>query len=350
MIKIEEVEETYDVYDITVEDNENFYANGILVHNCQEILLPTAPIKHIDSMCDGEEIALCVLSGINMGTVKIKELPQICDLLVRSLDYVIEKQDYPINASKHMLSRRSIGVGLTNLAYLLAKNKVRYEDPEALNIVDEFMEHMQFNLIQASVNLAKEKGPCKRLQETTYGKGILPIDTYNENVDKICNRKLECDWEGLREELKEHGIRNSTLTAIMPSESSSVVSNSTNGIEPPRSLISIKRSKRGNLVQVVPDIQKLKNHYTLAWEMYTNEGYINITAVIQKYVDQAISSNHYYNPMFFEDKEIPISCVMKDVMRSYWLGVKTLYYANTYDGKMDDDSGESGCSGGACTL
>ena len=347
MLIIEELNEVENVYDITVEDNHNFYANDILIHNCQEINLPTYPIEHIDS-ADTGEIALCVLSGINLGVTKIRELPSICNLVVRALDYIVEKQDYPVNAAAHMKKRRSIGVGVTNLAYFFAKNKVGYAEQEALELLDEYMEHLQFNLISASVKLAKEQGPCEWLHRTKYGQGMLPIDHYNKNVDTLHNRKLSCDWEALRVDLKEHGIRNSTLTAVMPAESSAVVSNATNGIEPPRARVSIKKSKKGNLPQVVPDIKRYGNYYTLAWEMYNNVGYINVTAVIQKYIDQAISCNHYYHPGVYEDKEIPISVIMEDLMRSYWLGIKNMYYANTNDGKTD--TGGEDCAGGACSI
>lgn len=336
MLKIETVEATVPVYDITVEDNHNFYANDILVHNCQEITLCTDPIQHYDDgVADPAEIALCILSGVNMGKVSIKELPNICDLIVRSLDYIVEKQDYPLNAASKMKKRRSLGVGLVNLAYFLAKNRLSYSDPKAWELVDEYTEHFQFNLIKASVGLAKEFGACEMSSRTKYGQGILPIDTYNKNVDSICKRELSCDWEGLRKELKEHGIRNSTLTAIMPSESSAVVSNSTNGIEPPRSLVSYKKSKKGVLTQVVPDIEKYKNYYTTAFDMEDNKGYLNICAVIQKYIDQAISVNNYYDPCKYEGGNQPMSELMQDIFYHYSMGGKTIYYANTADGKTD---------------
>lgn len=333
-------------------DNVNSHSSFIdpiyMSNLCQEITLPTKPISHIDQI-DGGEIALCVLSGINFGATKIKELPSICDLVVRALDYVVEKQDYPVNAALHMKKRRSIGVGITNLSYFFAKNKVEYGSTESLEILDEYMEAMQYYLIQASINLAKEQGPCEWVSRTKYGQGLLPIDHYNKNVDTLHKRKLSLDWESLREDLKKYGIRNSTLSAVMPAESSAVVSNATNGIEPPRARVSIKKSKKGNLPQVVPEVVRVGSYYTLAWEMYGNENYINVSAVIQKYLDQAISCNHYYNPGFYENKEIPLSVVMKDLLRHYWLGGKTLYYANTYDGKTDT-GGEQGCAGGACSI
>ena len=249
-----------------------------------------------------------------------------------------------------MKYRRSIGVGITNLAYYLAKNGFSYEDKDAINLVDELAENIQYYLLKASVRLAKERGKCEWFDHTKYSQGILPIDTYNKNVDSICKRKLTHDWEKLRKEIKEHGLRNSTLTALMPCESSSLVTNSTNGIEPPRSLVTIKKSKQGLIPQVVPEISRLKNKYTLAYDMGSNNGYINICAILQKYFDQAISANHYYNFAKFEESNLPMSVVAKDILYSYKMGLKTLYYANTDDGKTDAVEEESDCAGGACKL
>ena len=230
-----------------------------------------------------------------------------------------------------MLKRRSIGVGITNLAYYLAKHNVKYTDKEACNIVDELTEYIQYYLIKASVQLAKEKGPCEWFDKTKYSKGILPIDTYCKEVDKLTKRKLSLDWEKLRNDIKKHGMRNSTLTALMPCESSSLVTNSTNGIEPPRGLLSIKKSKQGLIPQVVPDIHKLRNKYTIAFDMGNNDGYTNIVAVIQKYVDQAISANHYYNFSTYENGNLPMSNVARDLLYAYKTGIKTLYYADDRD-------------------
>jgi ribonucleoside-diphosphate reductase alpha chain len=318
---------------------------------CQEITLPTTPITHIDNSIDDEgEIALCVLSAINVGVIKkLSDLEGICSNIVRSLDFVVEHQDYPVNASLKMKKRRSLGIGITNLAYYLAKNEVRYEDPEACDIVDELMEHIQYYCIKASVELAKEFGPCEWFNRTKYSKGILPIDTYNTNVDKLITRKHSLDWKTLRKEIKEHGMRNSCLTAVMPCESSSVVSNSTNGIEPPRALLSVKKSKKGLLKQLVPDVDTKGHLYTLAWEMKNNRGYINIASVIQKHIDQGISANNYYNPTEFEDGNLPLSMVGYDLLQHYSLGGKTMYYANTFDGNSDNEE-EEGCAGGACSV
>jgi len=334
----------------SVNDHSSFIDPIYMSNLCQEITLPTTPISHIDSEEDGE-IALCILSAINVGAIrKLQDLESISYNIVKSLDYIIDNQLYPVNASKKMKYRRSIGVGITNLAYYLAKNGFSYEDKEAINLVDELAENIQYYLLKASVRLAKERGKCEWFDHTKYSQGILPIDTYNKNVDSICKRKLTHDWEKLRKEIKEHGLRNSTLTALMPCESSSLVTNSTNGIEPPRSLVTIKKSKQGLIPQVVPEIARLKNKYTLAYDMESNNGYINICAVLQKYFDQAISANHYYNFAKFEESNLPMSVVAKDILYSYKMGLKTLYYANTDDGKTDAVEEESDCAGGACKL
>ena len=331
-------------------EHSSFTDTVYMSNLCQEITLPTDPITHIDDAESGE-IALCILSAINVGAVrKLEDLESITYNIVKALDYIIDNQYYPVDASKKMINRRSIGVGVTNLAYYLAKNGYSYEDKEAINLVDELAENIQYYLLKASVRLAKERGKCEWFDRTKYSKGILPIDTYCKEVDKICKRKLTHDWKKLREEILEHGLRNSTLTALMPCESSSLVTNSTNGIEPPRSLVTIKKSKQGLIPQVVPEIAKLKNKYTLAYDMKDNIGYVNICAVLQKYFDQAISANHYYNFARYEEGNLPMSVVAKDVLYSYKMGLKTLYYANTDDGKTDTAAEEDDCAGGACKL
>tara|TARA_R110002051_G_scaffold59925_1_gene109941 strand:+ start:8 stop:832 length:825 start_codon:yes stop_codon:yes gene_type:complete len=272
--------------------------------------------------------------------------------IVRALDAVIEHQSYPVGASMKMLKRRSIGVGITNLAYYLAKNNVTYEDPKACNVVDELMEHIQYNLIRASIQLAKEKGKCEWFDRTKYSKGILPIDTYCKQVDKLVTRKRKLNWDKLRKDIEKYGMRNSTLTALMPCESSSLVTNSTNGIEPPRGLLSVKKSKQGLIPQVVPEFYTLRSKYTLAYEMDNNDGYTNIVAVIQKYVDQSISANHYYNFAKYKNNNLPISDIARDLLYAYKMGIKTLYYANTDDGKTDKHIIEEdmSCADGACKL
>jgi len=304
---------------------------------CQEITLPTKPVQHID---DPEgEIALCILSAINLGLIKEKdELEDLCDLSVRALDEIIDYQEYPVEAAKKSTeARRSLGIGYIGLAHFLAKNKVKYSDKEALVLVDEITEAFQYYLLKASNNLAKEKGKCDYFHKTKYADGILPIDTYKKDLDSIIKRKLSYDWNNLRTDIKTFGLRHSTLSAQMPSESSSVVSNATNGVEPPRDYLSVKKSKKGTLKQIVPDYNRLKNFYTLLWDMPSNEGYINVIAVMQKYFDQAISGNWSYNPENYKDNEVPTSVMANDLLTTYKLGWKTSYYQNTYDAKSDVD-------------
>ena len=304
---------------------------------CQEITLPTKPVQHIDD--DKGEIALCILSAINLGMIKDKEeLEELCDLSVRALDEIIDYQEYPVVAAKKSTeARRSLGIGYIGLAHYLAKNKVKYNNKEAWKLVDEVTEAFQYFLLKASNQLAQEKGKCDYFERTKYADGILPIDTYKKDVDSLVKRKLSYDWSTLRKTIKEHGLRHSTLSAQMPSESSSVVSNATNGIEPPRDYLSVKKSKKGTLKQIVPDYNRLKNFYTLLWDMPDNEGYINIVAIMQKYFDQAISGNWSYNPENFEGNEVPLSVMAKDLLNTYKLGWKTSYYQNTYDGKKELD-------------
>src|SRR6056300_1555073 len=303
---------------------------------CQEITLPTTPIQHID----GEgEIALCILSAINVGKInKRDELEPLCDLAVRALDEIIDHQKYPVRAAEvSTKARRSLGIGYIGLAHYLAKHKVKYADKEALKLVDELTEAFQYYLLAASCDLAEEKGPCEYFSRTKYSDGILPIDTYKKEVDELVKPNLKYDWEDLRKDILKHGLRHSTLTAQMPSESSSVVSNATNGIEPPRDYLSVKKSKKGTLKQIVPQYSTLKNNYTLLWDMPSNEGYINIVAVMQKYFDQAISGNWSYNPEHFEDNQVPVSVMAQDLLNTYKYGWKTSYYQNTYDAKKDID-------------
>ena len=304
---------------------------------CQEITLPTKPIQHIDDT-EGE-IALCILSAINLGLIRDKtDLEELCDLSVRALDEIIDYQEYPVEAARISTeSRRSLGVGYIGLAHFLAKNHVKYDDKEALMLVDEVTEAFQYYLLRASNTLAQEKGKCDWFDKTKYSDGILPIDTYKKDLDKIVKRKLSYDWKSLRKDIQEHGLRHSTLSAQMPSESSSVVSNATNGIEPPRDYLSIKKSKKGTLKQIVPDYYRLKNFYTLLWDMGGNAGYIHIVATMQKYFDQSISGNWSYNPENYADREVPLSVMANDLLTTYKLGWKTSYYQNTYDAKQDID-------------
>ena len=303
---------------------------------CQEITLPTKPVQHIDD--ENGEIALCILSAINIGKIRdVQDLQTLCDLSVRSLDELIDFQRYPVKAAELATrARRSLGIGYIGLAHYLAKQGVKYDDPKAWKIVHDLTESFQYYLIKSSVNLAKEKGACEYSNRTKYSHGILPIDTYKKDIDEIVPNKLNHDWESLREEVKQYGIRNSTLSAQMPSESSSVVSNATNGIEPPRGYLSIKKSKKGPLKQIVPSYNTLKNNYTLLWDMKGNTGYINVVAVMQKFFDQAISGNWSYNPQHFEGSEVPTSVMAQDLLTTYKYGWKTSYYQNTYDVKTDE--------------
>jgi ribonucleoside-diphosphate reductase alpha chain len=302
---------------------------------CQEITLPTKPLTHIDDE-DGE-IALCILSAINVGTIKgLDDLEELCELAVRALEEIIDYQRYPIRAAEvSTKARRSLGVGYIGLAHFLAKNKVKYSDQEAWKLVHNLSEAFQYYLLKASNKLAQERGACEYFNRTKYSDGILPIDTYKTDVDTIVENKLNYDWDSLRNDIKEHGLRHSTLSAQMPSESSSVVSNATNGIEPPRGYLSVKKSKKGPLKQIVPQYQTLKNYYSLLWDMPSNEGYINIVAVMQKFFDQAISGNWSYNPTHFENNEVPMSVMIGDLLNTYKYGWKTSYYQNTYDYKTD---------------
>ena len=304
---------------------------------CQEITLPTKPLQHID---DPEgEIALCILSAINVGVLKeLDDLDELCELAVRALEEIIDYQKYPVEAAeKSTKARRSLGIGYIGLAHYLARQGVKYSDKKALTRVHELTEAFQYYLLKASNTIAKERGPCDYFNRTKYSDGILPIDTYKKDLDEICNIKLKYDWDSLRASIKEHGLRHSTLSAQMPSESSSIVSNATNGVEPPRGYLSVKKSKKGPLKQIVPQYQSLKNYYTLLWDMPGNAGYINVMAVIQKFFDQAISGNWSYNPTQYENNEVPMSTMFKDLLTTYKLGWKTSYYQNTYDFKGEDE-------------
>ncbi len=303
---------------------------------CQEITLPTKPLQHIDDP-DGE-IALCILSAINVGTLRsLDSLEELCDLAVRGLDSLIDFQGYPVKAAEiGTKNRRSLGIGYIGLAHYLAKHHVSYDDPEAWKMVHDLTEAFQFYLLKASNKLAQEYGKCGYFDRTKYADGILPIDTYKKDVDEVVPNDLSLDWGTLREDIRTYGLRNSTLSAQMPSESSSVVSNATNGIEPPRDYLSTKKSKKGPLKQIVPSYQSLKPHYTLLWDMKNNDGYVKVVAVMQKFFDQAISGNWSYNPENYPDNEVPVSVMANDLLTTYKLGWKTSYYQNTYDNKTDE--------------
>ncbi|PKG75298.1 ribonucleoside-diphosphate reductase subunit alpha [Shewanella sp. Choline-02u-19] len=324
---------------------------------CLEIALPTKPLNNINDP-DGE-IALCTLSALNLGAIKkLEELEPLADLAVRALDNLLDYQDYPIiSAEKASMNRRTLGIGVINFANYLAKEGVRYSDGSANGLTHKTFEAIQYYLLKASMNLAKEQGACPAFHETTYSKGILPIDTYKRDLDKICDEPLHMDWETLREEIKTHGLRNSTLSALMPSETSSQISNATNGIEPPRGLISVKASKDGQLKQVVPDFEKYQHSYELLWQMPNNDGYIQLVGLMQKFVDQSISANTNYDPSRFEGGRVPMKVLLKDLLTAYKYGVKTLYYHNTRDGASDNHDDitsveveDDSCEGGACKI
>ena len=339
MSVLKERAETGRIYIMNIDhcNTHSSFKDRITMSNlCQEITLPTEPISHIDGK---GEIALCILSAVNVGLIKdLDELEPLCDLIVRSLDEVIDHQKYPVKAAEiSTRNRRSLGVGYIGLAHYLATLGYSYEMKTAWKEVDKLTEAFQYYLLKSSNQLAKEKGQCKDFNKTKYSDGILPIDTYKKEVDEIISRKLSYKWEELRKDIKEFGLRHSTLSAQMPSESSSVVCNATNGIEPPRDYLSVKKSKKGTLKQVVPDYKRLKNNYTLLWDMKSNEGYINIVAVMQKYFDQAISGNWSYNPEHYDEGQVPLSIMAQDLLNTYKLGWKTSYYQNTYDSKKDFD-------------
>lgn len=318
---------------------------------CMEIALPTKPLDNIND--EEGEIALCTLSAVNLGKVEnVSDIEEPAELIVRALDALLDYQDYPVKAAQNgSMRRRTLGVGVINYAYYLAKNGARYSDDSALGLTHQTFEALQFYLLKASNKLAKEQGACPAFNETTYSQGILPIDTYKADLDKICQEPLHLDWETLRGEITEHGLRNSTLTALMPSETSSQIANATNGIEPPRGLVSIKASKDGILKQVVPEIDKLKDQYELLWQMPNNDGYLKLVAIMQKFVDQSISANTNYDPVRYAGGRVPMKILLKDLLNAYKMGVKTLYYHNTRDGANDAQADmEDDCAGGACKI
>jgi len=320
---------------------------------CLEIALPTKPLNDIND--ESGEIALCTLAAFNLGTLtNLDELEDLSDLVVRALDSLLTYQDYPVAAAKRAsLSRRTLGVGVINYAYYLAKNGVKYSDGSANGLTHRAFEAIQYWLLRASNKLAQEQGACEAFDDTTYAQGLLPIDTYKKDVDKFCTEPLHYDWEALRSDIQKYGLRNSTLTALMPSETSSQISNATNGIEPPRGYISVKQSKDGILKQVVPEFDRLKGEYELLWKIPNNQGYLELVGIMQKFVDQAISANTNYDPTRFGGK-VPMQQLLKDLLTAYRNGLKTLYYHNTRDGMEDPQQDaiaeDDDCAGGACKI
>jgi ribonucleoside-diphosphate reductase alpha chain len=319
---------------------------------CLEIALPTEPMEDIND--PKGEIALCTLSAFNLGAIEsLEELEGLSDLAVRALDSLLDYQNYPMPAALNAtMGRRTLGIGVINYAYYLAKNGVFYSNGSANNLTHRTFEAIQFNLLKASNELAKEKGACPKFNETRLSKGILPIDTYKKSIDDITGEALHLDWEGLRESIVKYGVRNSTVSALMPSETSSQISNATNGIEPPRGLISVKASKDGVLKQVVPEYQKLKHNYELLWNIPSNEGYLELVGIMQKFIDQTISANTNYDPARFEGGKVPVKQILQDILTAYKLGVKTMYYHNTRDGASENmiEAEDEGCEGGACKI
>ncbi len=324
---------------------------------CLEIALPTKPLTNVED--ESGEIALCTLSAFNLGAINhLDELKELSDLVVRALDALLDYQDYPLPAAyKSTMNRRTLGVGVINYAYYLAKNGVKYSDGSANTLTHKTFEAIQYYLLKASVALAKEQGACPSFNETNYAKGMLPIDTYKQDVDLICQEPLHYNWEALRQEIMTHGLRNSTLTALMPSETSSQISNATNGIEPPRGYVSVKASKDGILKQVVPEFQKYQDNYELLWNIPNNQGYLHLVGIMQKFVDQAISANTNYDPNLFTSGKVPMKLLLQDLLTAYKFGVKTLYYHNTRDGAKDEQQQQGiiteqddDCNGGGCKI
>ena len=335
---------------------------------CLEIALPTKPLAHVN---DPEgEIALCTLSAFNLGAIdSLDDIEELADLSVRALDSLLDYQDYPVPAAYNAtMGRRTLGIGVINFAYYLAKHGVKYSDSSANGLIHRTFEAIQYHLLKASNTLAKEQGACPKFNETTYAQGLMPIDTYKKDLDKVCNEPLQYDWDSLRKDIVEHGLRNSTLSALMPSETSSQISNATNGIEPPRGHISIKQSKDGVLKQVVPEYKRLKDNYELLWDIPSNDGYLQLVAIMQKFIDQTISANTSYDPGKYTGGKVPMKVLLQDLLTTYKLGIKTLYYHNTRDGASDKSDAElaidkaksnaqevvieedDDCAGGACKI
>jgi len=330
---------------------------------CAEIDLPTVPLKDVNDE-DGR-IALCTLSAINWGNVKSPhDFEKMCRLAVRGLDALLSYQNYPILAARLATEEfRPLGIGIINFAYFLAKNDVGYSDPRALPLVDEYAEAWSYYLLKASADLAEEQGACTRWKDLKSAKGVLPIDTRKADVDELVTHQERMPWKSLREQVQRTGQRNATLMALMPAETSAQISNATNGIEPPRSYVSVKGSKHGQLKQVVPEYRRLKNRYELLWDQTSPEGYLKLCAVLQKYIDQGISVNTSYNPQHYADEKIPMSEMLQHLIMCYKYGLKQLYYFNTFDGqgeinvdkmnadiKLEDDAAQSQEDCDSCVI
>ena len=343
---------TETTYCVTEPKRNKVVFNGILTGNCQEITLPTHPLQNVND--ENGEIALCTLSAANLGLIdSYDDFEEVCEYMVRALDNLLSYQDYLMPAASHAKKRRALGIGWINLAFDLARRGLKYSDGSANQHIHDLSEAFQYYLLKASVKLARERGACEWFDRTKYSKGILPIDTYKKEVDSIVpNPSLKYDWEGLRADILKYGLRNSTLSSWMPSESSSIVSNSTNGIEPPRGPVSVKGSKDGILKQIVPDFERLKDQYEYLWDIPDDRGYLEIVGIIQKFGDQSISANTFYDPLKYGGK-VPMTQLLKDLLLAYKLGVKTLYYHNTRDSAGEDQKEQNfdtGCESGACAI
>ena len=343
------------IYGMNVDHANNsgsFNPNKSLIYMtnlCCEVLLPTKPLDNIND--ENGEIALCTLAAFNLGNVSVRELPHLSMLLVEALDNLLDYQDYPVKAAEKNKLRRTLGIGVINYAYWLAKNKLKYSDKEALKATHELFEAVQYNLISASNKLAEQKGECAWHSDTKFSQGLLPIDWYNKGVDKLGDFKYNYDWEELRERIGKYGVRNSTLMALMPSETSSLISSATNGIEPPRSAMSIKSGKDGKMKVIVPEYQTLKDYYEFVWDLTDNKHYLSLVAIMQKFVDQSISANTNYDPSWWDNKKVPVQRVLQDMFYAYSVGVKTLYYHNTRDGRgQESEDTDDGCASGACKI
>ena len=320
---------------------------------CMEITLPTKPLYSVQD--ENGEVALCTLSAVNLGALdSLDELEDITEIIVRALDSLLDYQDYPIKAAElASKNRRTLGIGVTNLAYYLAKNDAKYSDGSGNVLIHKTFEALQYYSLKASNKLANELGACPLFNETQYAQGILPIDSYKKDIDAFSPTDLALDWDALRQDIVATGLRNSTLTALMPCESSSQISNSTNGIEPPRGFVSIKQSKDGILKQIVPEYENLKDKYELLWDIKDNEGYLQLCAIMQKFVDQSISTNTHYDPAQYEGNKVPMKLFLMDLLKAYKYGIKTLYYHTTRDGSGDnmlEKEDDNACADGVCKL
>lgn len=332
-----------------IEKEATIYTSNL----CLEITLPIKPLNNI--LDEEGEIALCTLGALNLGSVdkdKLEDIEESMDLIVRALDSVLDYQNYPVKAARNSVDKyRPLGIGVINYAYYLAKNGARYSNASGHKLTHELFEAIQYYALKSSVQLAKEKGKCGAFENTKYSKGILPIDTYKKSIDEFASFEYKLDWESLRKDIIEHGLRNATLTSLMPSESSSQVSNATNGIDLPRGPITVKASKDGILKQVVPEYEKLAYDYEYLWYDSNNIGMLKLVAIMQKFVDQSISTNTRYNPANYTNSKVPMKEMLKELLLAYKYGVKTLYYHHTNDGSDDtQDSLDDGCAGGACKI